>query len=245
MTIKEVFLKKIILIPVIIMVLYTLMGFFLVPVLGKNILRNTLSKSLNREVSIEKIAVNPYALTATIEGLKVTGKNKEAFFSAKKIFANISSSSFFTFALEVSEMFLENPRVHMTRNKDASFNFSDLLSSSPVDETASQKKDGDDKDLMGVTLKNIHITQGEIRFEDRVTDVSHVVTDFSLMLPFLSSREKSRHEAAGMDIDFILNQASVEIHVESTPFAGGPKHPGGHEDINYRPDPLSSLPAHP
>ncbi|ACN15836.1 conserved hypothetical protein [Desulforapulum autotrophicum HRM2] len=219
MAIKEIFLKKRILIPVIIMVLYTLVGFFLVPVLGKNILCKSLGKALNRQVTIERIAVNPYALTATIEEFSVAEQNKDALFFAKRIFANLSLSSLFTLGLNVSEFSLENPRVSIVRNRDATFNFSDLLALGQDNKTDAPEKDEENKGPIRFTLKNIHITQGEFKFEDQFTNVSHAVTDFSLMLPLLTSREKSRHEAAGMDINFVVNQATVDVHVESTPFA--------------------------
>ncbi|MCD4719999.1 MAG: hypothetical protein K8S13_09090, partial [Desulfobacula sp.] len=108
MTIKDNLSKKIVLILAAIIVLYTLVGFFLLPVLGKNILKDKLSKALNREVTIEKIAINPYALTATIDVLAVKEKNKDIFFSTKKIFANLSLSSLFTFTLVVSDISLES-----------------------------------------------------------------------------------------------------------------------------------------
>lgn len=219
MAIKEILLKKIILIPAIIMVLYTLAGFFLIPVLGRNILCKSLSKTLNRQVTIERIAINPYSLTATIEGLSVAEQNKDALFSAKEIFANISLSSLFTLGLNVSELSLENPRVSIVRNRDATFNFSDLLTLNQDNKTAVPEKDSKGKGPIRFTLKNVHITQGNFRFEDQITNVSHAVTDFSLMLPFLTSREKSRDKAAGMDINFVVNQATVDVHVESTPFA--------------------------
>ncbi len=219
MTVKEMFLKKIFLIPAIIIALYTLVGFFLVPFIGTHTIKNSLGKSLNRTISIEKLAVNPYALTATIDGLDVTDTDNQAFFSARRIYANISLFSLFVLAPEVSQICLENPRVNIVRNKDATFNFSDLLALNQGQEKRDSQTDGQDKSPMEFTLKDVRITQGELMFEDRVTGVSHSMTDFELTLPLLSTREKSLNTPATLDIDFVANQAKVAVHLESTPFA--------------------------
>ena len=217
MTVKEMLLKKKFSIPAILIVLYTLVGFFLVPVIARHTLRNTLSKSLDRTVTIEKIAVNPYALAVTIDGLDVTDADHQPFFSARRLYANVSLFSLFVLSPEVSQICLESPRVRIVRNKDATFNFSDL----PVLKQGEKKPqpEGTNKGPMAFTLRKVRITQGELLFEDRLTDVSHSMTDFNLSLPLLSTREKSRHEPAALDIDFVVNQAKVAVHVESTPFA--------------------------
>ncbi|MCD4675034.1 MAG: AsmA family protein, partial [Desulfobacula sp.] len=187
MAIKAIFLKKKVLIPCAIVVLYTLVGFFLLPVLGKNILKDKLSESLNRQVTIEKIAVNPYALTVTIDALVVKDKNSDVFFSTQKIFANLSISTLFTFTIVVSDISLESPYVNIIRNTDESFNFSDLLTSDKSDEKPSENKESTDKEIIGFIVKNVSIIQGEIAFTDKAAKVSHLVKDFSLSLPFLSS----------------------------------------------------------
>ncbi len=224
MTMKTIFLKKTSLILGAVIVLYTLAGFFLLPILGKNILTDRLSKSLNRDVTIEKIFINPYTFLSTIDALVVKEKNKAVFFSANKISANLSFFSLFTFTLGISDISLESPYVSIIQNEDGTFNFSDLLNSGKrkQDEMLSKDKNEDKKGdgkFIDFVLKNVRIAQGEILFEDKANDVSHLVENFSLSLPLLSSKEKNRIESSSMDIDFILNRAKVDVHVESTPFA--------------------------
>ncbi|SDU63560.1 DUF748 domain-containing protein [Desulfobacula phenolica] len=235
MTMKAFFLRKTSLIPVAVILLYTLVGFFLLPIVGKNILMNKLSTLLNREVFIEKIFINPYTFTSTIDVLIVKEKNKAAtennkdvFFSADKISADLSFFSLFAFTLGISDISLESPYVSIVQNQDGSFNFSDLLNSGKQDETLSKEKDknkdkNDDQkssgELINFVLKNVNIVQGEIRFKDKANDVSHLMENFSLSLPLLSSRQKNRHEKSKLDIGFTLNQSKTDIHVESTPFA--------------------------
>ena len=149
MTIKDIVLKKIVLILAAVILLYTLVGFFLLPILAKNIVTDRLSKALNREVIIKKIAINPYALTALIDGLVVKEKNKDIFFSTQKIFANLSLSSLFTLTFIASDLSLENPYINIIRNADESFNFSDILNSIAEDKESSENVTDNDKEGLG------------------------------------------------------------------------------------------------
>ncbi len=174
MTIKDILSKKIVLILAAGIVLYTLVGFFLLPILAKNIVTDRLSKALNREVTIEKIAINPYALTATIDFLVVKEQNKAIFFSVQKIFANLTLSSLFTFTFIASDLSLENFYVNIIRNEDASYDFSDLLDSAKEDKKSSKNVAAKDKEDFGFILKVVNITRGNIVFTDNVTKVSHL-----------------------------------------------------------------------
>ena len=52
-------------------VLFTLIGFFVVPPILKSVLAAQLTAALHREVTIAEVRVNPFALSATLRGLAV------------------------------------------------------------------------------------------------------------------------------------------------------------------------------
>jgi len=222
MTIRQILSKKILTISGIIILLYALIGFFLIPVIGKNIIREKLATALDRDVSIEKMAFNPFSLTAGIEGLKITEKNKDVFVSANKISINLSASSLFILTPTVSEAFLEKPYIKIVHNTDGSLNFSDLIKKNNLEGQSkdSQAKDKEevDKGVFGFVLKNVHIIGGDVDFEDKKAEVIHQVKDFSFLLPLLSSRKKDITQPANSDIQFVFNGANCSIHFETTPF---------------------------
>ncbi len=222
MTIRQFLSKKTLTISGIIILLYALIGFFLVPVIGKNLIRDKLTKALDREVSIENMTVNPFALTAGIQGLKITEKNKDVFVSANKISVNLSAFSIFILTPVISEVFLEKPYIKIIQYVDGSFNFSDLMKKDkPEDPTKDgQAKDKEEvkKGIFGFVLKNIHIIGGEVDFQDKKKEVVHLVKDFSFMLPILSSRKKDMAQPANSDIQFVFNGAKCNLHLESMPF---------------------------
>ena len=221
MGIKSNRLKKILVISGAVIVLYALVGFFLVPVLGKNIIRNKLSQALDREVTLARMTVNPFSLTAGMEGLEIMDKDKEVFVSADNIFINLTAASLFILTPSVSELSLEKPHIRIIQNMDGSFNFSDLLKKNGTEDQSQtdQAEDEDKKGIFRFVLKNVQIIGGEIDFEDKKANVTHHIKDFSFLLPLLSSRQKDITFPANSDIQFVFNGAKGGIHINSTPFS--------------------------
>lgn len=61
-------LKKIIIGVLVFFVVLGLVGFFIAPPIVKSLAVDKLSAALHRKVSVEKIRINPYALSVTVRG---------------------------------------------------------------------------------------------------------------------------------------------------------------------------------
>ena len=80
-------LKKILIGLIIFFVVFTLVGFFVLPPILKSILTKQLSQNLHREVTINQIKINPYALSVTVRGLMVKDRgSSETFVSCEEIY---------------------------------------------------------------------------------------------------------------------------------------------------------------
>jgi hypothetical protein len=86
-----------------------------------------LSSKLDREVSIKKIKINPFALSATVRGLLIKDKDGKPFVSWDEVYVNFQISSFFGKAWVFKEISTTKPFVRAQMNKDGTFNFSDLI----------------------------------------------------------------------------------------------------------------------
>jgi len=121
-------LKKILIGLGLFLLVFTIFGFFILPPILKSVLVNKLTEALHREVTIEQIKVNPYAISATVRGLRVKDRGvPETFFSCDEIFLNLQSLSVFKRALILKEVRLTRPTIGMTRRLDLSYNFSDRV----------------------------------------------------------------------------------------------------------------------
>ena len=175
--------KKILIGLVIFFVLFTLVGFFVLPPVLKSIMVQQLSKNLHREVAINQIKFNPYTLSMTVRGLTIKDRSStETFVSCDEMFFNLQSLSVLKMALILEEIRLSKLYVRIARNKDLSYNFSDLLEEKqpPTPEKAKSKP-------LRFSLNNIRIENGSIDFLDGPQETKHTVRDLKIGVPFLSN----------------------------------------------------------
>lgn len=126
-TVKKTFIGA-----VIFLVVFSVVGFFVVPPILKSVLTKKLSEELHRQVSIRQVKVNPFVLSVTVRGFLIKERNdRDAFVSFDELYLNLQSISIFKRGLILSEIKVNNPYVNIVRNKDGSYNFSDLLESKP------------------------------------------------------------------------------------------------------------------
>ena len=109
-------------------VLFVLAGYFIVPPVAKSLIVKHASSALGREVSIERISVNPFALSATVSGFRLyEAGSKDVFASLDELYVNVESSSLWNLAPVVGALRLSAPRVKIVRLPEGRFNFTDIL----------------------------------------------------------------------------------------------------------------------
>src|SRR3954468_21517310 len=76
------------------LLLFTFVGFFVVPPLARRIAQSQLTQVLGRKVVIDRIRVNPFALSAAVEGLHVFESDATTpFVEVRRFFVNAQLSS--------------------------------------------------------------------------------------------------------------------------------------------------------
>ena len=75
------------------MLLYTLVGFYLLPWIIERQLLSFADQRLQRPMSIERVRVNPYSLALTIEGLKLDETDGTALAALREFHINFEASS--------------------------------------------------------------------------------------------------------------------------------------------------------
>lgn len=213
--------QKRLIIPCVLVLLYMVAGFFVLPVVCRQILTEKLANGLDRPVSIGKISVNPITLAIGVDDFSIAGKNRDPFISFDRLFVNASLASVFNLSPVVSEILLENPDIKIVRHTDNRFNFSDLIpqETGPDDEMSGRTESGKSK-IPGFIVENIRIKGGSLTLADHTVEATHRVKDFSLSLPRISSKPKHKDQPVKTGISCLVNGAQVEIDVETTPFAG-------------------------
>ena len=102
---------------------YTVLGFFLLPPLVRVIAVKQLSKQLDRPVTIQKVRLNPYRLSATVRGLLIKDQDGAPLVSWDEVYVNFQLSSLFSHAWVFKEVSLSQPFVRVRVNPDYTLNF--------------------------------------------------------------------------------------------------------------------------
>ena len=181
---------------------FGLLGYLAGPPLMKWLLVKQLSAELQREVSIEKIEISPYALSALVTGVSVKAEGGKEVAGFDELFVNLSSFSLFQFGAVVDEIRLQGPRVAVARVAEGRYDISDLL-----DEWLKPKEPSPTPRF---SINNIQVTGGKLVFDDKPEGRVHTVDNLELKVPFISSLPYQAE---------IVVQPSFSATVDGSPFA--------------------------
>ncbi len=198
---------------VLLFAVYSLLGFFAFPPILKSILIKQLSENLHREVTIEKIKVNPYILSLTALGIAVKERgSSETFAACEEFFLNLQSLSALKWELILKEIRVGKPFFHLVRNVDGSYNFSDLLEKKPSDRAEQGKP-------LQFSLNNIQIRDGRIDFWDKGPEKKHTVRELNLSIPSISNTPQRVEIFVQPLLSAQVNGTPYELRGRTKPFA--------------------------
>jgi len=106
---------------------YGIIGFFVLPPIIRSVAVKQLSRQLDREVTIRQVKINPFAFSTAIRGLLIKDKDGEPFLSWDEVYVNFQLSSFLGHPWVFKKIRVTGPFVRVQRNRDGTFNFSDLI----------------------------------------------------------------------------------------------------------------------
>ena len=196
-----------------IVVVFGLFGFFAAPPLAKSLLVKELSTQLHREVSIDRIEINPFALTAKVNGVSVKSQAGGEQIGFDELFVNLSGSSLFKAAAVVDEIRLQGLRLAVAHVGEGRYDISDLL-----DEWMKPKTEPD-SGLPRFSLNNIQLIGGQITFDDQPVGKKHTVSDIHFGIPFISSLPYYTEINVQPSFSATVNGAPLSLKGDSRPFS--------------------------
>ncbi|HWP24407.1 MAG TPA: DUF748 domain-containing protein [Candidatus Binatia bacterium] len=180
------------------------------PPLIRGKLAASLSERLHRQVTIEQLRINPYAMTVTVRGFVVKEAQGQAVaISFDELFINLELRSLFRLAPVIKELRLIKPYIHLVRNEDRTYNFQDLL--------AGPKSEGSGPPPR-FALQNIQIVDGRVDFDDRPENTQHQITAVQVGIPFISSLPSYADLYVKPSFSAVVNGASLRLLGETKPF---------------------------
>ena len=112
----------------VVVALFTVVGFFVVPPIVKAQLEKRLSAELGRTVTVGKVRFNPYALSLTLEDFDIRLKEGNgSFVGWKRLYVDFDALSSLTGDWVLSAIELDGFHLGVVIKPDGSLNFSDIL----------------------------------------------------------------------------------------------------------------------
>ncbi|MEM1445916.1 MAG: DUF748 domain-containing protein [Planctomycetota bacterium] len=161
-------------------VLYALIGFFVVPFVAQRWVVPMVGEMLNGGVAVDTIRTNPFALSLTLEGVEVTDEQGTKVLGLGRLYGNLQSSSVFREGFVLGDVALDEPYVLAVLEEDGSLNLAKLLK--PSDEPSAEpitlpRVRGDSLKINDATVDFVdHMIEGS---PDRsITPISFTVDAF-------------------------------------------------------------------
>jgi len=210
------------------LILYTLVGFFLIPWIIKSQMLKRLPVALNREVTLEKVRFNPFTLTGQLQQFQIIDPDGQTFVSLGNFKGNFQLSSIFHKGFRFKEISFQEPYLRIQRNADATMNFTDLIQNSS-DEVPPDGQEA--RELPIVHVKQFRMTAGVVVVQDQspkshfnkeIRDIGFSIDDFSTerdktgQVEFKAASETA--EAFGWTGELSLNPLVLKGHLVVTAF---------------------------
>jgi uncharacterized protein involved in outer membrane biogenesis len=152
--------SKAVIIAAILIVLYTLTGFFLLPYLIEHFLPESLSKRLDSEVSLHQVKINPFTLTLEAKEFQINEPSGKAMAGFQRLYINLQLSSLFRWALTFADIIVDAPSVNVVIDSDGKLNLARLAGKDPA------TPEEETNLPLRMLLHNIQINEGKIDVTD-------------------------------------------------------------------------------
>lgn len=146
-----------------ILLLYSLLGFFIIPAVLLNQAPKIVSEKFNCTIQIEKISFNPFSMEFNLQNLRLSNLDTpNTFLRFDHFYTNIAVlKSIYNLTLTLDKVELDKLHALIQRNKQGNFNFTDLLN-----QEEPKKEQQPNKDIFPVKINQIIISEGKLDWED-------------------------------------------------------------------------------
>jgi len=182
--------KKGAIITAILISLYGLFGFLIAPYILKSNLISGIAGQLGRNATVNEVKVNPFVLSVTVRGFKMSEPDGGRFVGFDELYVNFQLSSIFRRAYTFDEIRIIAPDGRVKVLPNGSLNFSDLLASSDPVEPPPDKSN----ELPPILIFRLQIEEGRLAFSDlsRPTPFKKDFFPIEITLNDFSTRKDSK-----------------------------------------------------
>ncbi|WP_224797175.1 DUF748 domain-containing protein [Idiomarina abyssalis] len=149
---------------IVLVTLYTLLGFFALPLVIQYVAVNTAKEDFDRELRIESVQTNPYTLTLQINGLELDDVDERQLLGWERLFIDLTWASITNQAWTFETIHLDKPTIQEERFTSGETRFSRLA----AENTGTEPKESEPAQLPALQIKKMNVEKGVLRFADNL-----------------------------------------------------------------------------
>ncbi len=163
LTLPKLLTRKYLVISLVVLLLYTLTGFFALPGLVRWYVPRYAQQNLHCLANIQKVRINPFLLTFEINEFSLKQQDGSPLIAFARLFIDLETSSLFHWAVVLRELDLDKPDIHLAVESDGTINFEKLA---PASSSPPEPPKPDAKPLRFI-LQGVTINDGRIVAVDK------------------------------------------------------------------------------
>ena len=207
--------RKTTLIAAIALAVFGLLGFLAAPPIIRSQLQTRLTALLDRPVSVAAVHLDPFTLRLELDKLHIADRDGHSpFVDVDRVVVNASWTSLFRMAPVLDALSLQHPQLHIVRTAPQQFNFSDL-----VEKFAGGPPQPGSRPAR-FALSNIRVSDGDIVFDDAVTQATHRIDHLQLGIPFIANLPRDTNVFVQPLLAMDVDGSPLRIAGQTKPFAG-------------------------
>jgi len=191
-----------------------ILGFLVLPPAVRHFGERALADALGRQVTIERVRVNPFALSMTVNNLRIAEADGQGdAFSFATLYANLQIESLIRGGPVLRELRLEGPHARFARLESGRNNWSDVI------ERFAAKPPSEDEGEAGFSVNNIRIIDGDVVFEDQMVGLKNELSQLDIGLPFLSNLPAKVDLFVEPVVSALVNGRPLRLEGKTRPFS--------------------------
>jgi uncharacterized protein involved in outer membrane biogenesis len=208
--------RKIGVIVVAVVLFVGLAAYLAVPPVLRHVLTGSVAGSIHRQVSAGKIRFNLYSLRLDVDQLHVGERDSpQPFVDIGHLRLKVSWTSILRFAPVVGEVVVERPAIHVVRQSQQRFNFSDLLESAPTPE---KSKPAAPSAPMRFAVSNIQLRDGAVTIDDQLLGKQHKIEKIYIDVPFIANLPSDVDVSVQPLLQMVIDGSPLRIAGVAKPF---------------------------
>ncbi|MCL6416757.1 DUF748 domain-containing protein [Aestuariirhabdus sp. Z084] len=189
------------------LVLYSIVGFLVLPEPMRSLLETRVSEMTGQEASLGRLEINPFDFSLSLRRFELSGVEQERQLAFDHLHLNLSVRHLFIGQLVLERFQLDRPLVTLVINQQQEVNWDQLIQKIAVDPNGgSDPEASEDASPLPLRVEHLNISQGQILFDDRSREEPYKADLFPLNLELFNFSTRAQAEEAPYSFKARLDQ---------------------------------------